>query len=199
MNIFVVDECPIESARMLCDKHIVKMPIESAQMLSTTHRFVDGASRTAFAINGRKFTTWGHPDSRLDGFLYRSTMINHPCTVWTRENIENYMWHAEHAMELCREYTRRYDRIHGSQNVIEWCLHNVPKNIQNGTITQWAQAMPTKYQDRYNSVQAYRNYYIGDKMRFAKWKNTQVPFWWPTEKNLSENRQRVLTTMQDRV
>ena len=43
MNIFVLDTCPIESAKMLCDKHIVKMPLESTQMLSSVwHRYGHG-------------------------------------------------------------------------------------------------------------------------------------------------------------
>jgi len=33
MNIFVLDESPITSAEMMCDKHVVKMPVETAQML----------------------------------------------------------------------------------------------------------------------------------------------------------------------
>ena len=34
MNIFVTDSCPIQSARNLPDKHIVKMPLETCQMLA---------------------------------------------------------------------------------------------------------------------------------------------------------------------
>ena len=33
MNIFVLNNCPIESAKIQHDKHIVKMVLESAQML----------------------------------------------------------------------------------------------------------------------------------------------------------------------
>ena len=40
MNIFVLDESPVTSAQMQCDKHIVKMPLETAQMLcSVWHRY----------------------------------------------------------------------------------------------------------------------------------------------------------------
>ena len=43
MNIFVLDESPIISAQMQCDKHIVKMPLETAQMLcSVWHRYGEG-------------------------------------------------------------------------------------------------------------------------------------------------------------
>ncbi|EAL58219.1 conserved hypothetical protein, partial [Wolbachia endosymbiont of Drosophila ananassae] len=34
MNIFVLDENPEIAAKMLCDKHIVKMLLETAQLLS---------------------------------------------------------------------------------------------------------------------------------------------------------------------
>ena len=43
MNIFILDESPIISAQMQCDKHIVKMPLETAQMLcSVFHRHGQG-------------------------------------------------------------------------------------------------------------------------------------------------------------
>ena len=38
MNIFALSTDPIQSAEMMCDKHIVKMVIETAQLLSTAHR-----------------------------------------------------------------------------------------------------------------------------------------------------------------
>ena len=42
MNIFYLHEDPQVSAKMHCDKHVVKMILESAQMLSTAHRVLDG-------------------------------------------------------------------------------------------------------------------------------------------------------------
>ena len=42
MNIFYLHEDPQISAKMHCDKHVVKMIIEYAQMLSTAHRMLDG-------------------------------------------------------------------------------------------------------------------------------------------------------------
>ena len=35
MNIFYVDKNPETAAKMMCDKHIIKMILESAQMLCT--------------------------------------------------------------------------------------------------------------------------------------------------------------------
>ena len=37
MNVFVTEPCPYESARVLPDKHIVKMPLETCQMLSMVY------------------------------------------------------------------------------------------------------------------------------------------------------------------
>ena len=42
MNIFYLDKCPVKSAEMSCDKHVVKMILESAQLLCTVHRVSDG-------------------------------------------------------------------------------------------------------------------------------------------------------------
>ena len=56
MNIFVTDPSPTLSARVLPDKHIVKMPLETCQMLSI--------------VCSKK---WGHGY----GDLHRVSMVNH--------------------------------------------------------------------------------------------------------------------------
>jgi len=185
MNIFVLDESPITSAEMMCDKHVVKMPVETAQMLSTVHRFLDGKQTHFKSKNGRNLKTWTHLTDSVEynpngPVLYRSTMINHPCTVWARQTMGNYDWLVRHGLALCSEYTRRYDKIHGSQKVIEWCRENMPKKISPSIyLTEFAQAMPDQYRVKYDAVSAYRNYYIGEKERFATWTNRDIPEWWP--------------------
>ena len=177
MNIFAVQDQPETAAWDLCDQHIVKMPIESAQMLSTAHRVLDGEAQETRTSNGRRYTRWILSDER-ESVLYKSTMRGHPCTQWVMENLQNYLWLSVHALELCREYTRRYDKRHGSQDVIEYLRVNYPKNLPNVSMrTAFPQAMPNEYK-RQNSVEAYRQYYIGDKLRFARWKNPdKVPNW----------------------
>lgn len=103
MNIFVVDYNPIVAARMLCDKHVVKMVLESAQILSTVR-----------------------------GGPYRSTHPNHPCVLWASANKTNYNWLVRHALELCNEYTSRYGKRHKSQDVIEQ-LSQCPDNVPVGS------------------------------------------------------------------
>jgi hypothetical protein len=78
--------------------------------------------------------------------------------------------------ELCKEYTYRYGRRHKSQDVIEWCMTNRP-NIIDKDITEQPKAMPEHYKTN-SVVESYRNYYIGDKYKFAVWKNRETPNWW---------------------
>ena len=42
MNIFYLDDDPIQCAKWHVDKHIVKMITEYCQLLSTAHRVLDG-------------------------------------------------------------------------------------------------------------------------------------------------------------
>jgi hypothetical protein len=177
MNIFVLDNNPTVAAQSLCDKHVVKMILESAQLLSTAHRYLDGYYSTKLTKSGRKYTTYRHSNPITDGFLYQSTMINHPCTIWTRETNSNYDWLASHAVEMCNEYTSRYGKIHTSNNLLVWLQKNRPANITNGSLTPFAQAMPDIYKNE-DAVMAYRAYYIGAKARFARWKNNKIPEWW---------------------
>ena len=56
-------------------------------------------------------------------------------------------------------------------------LMEPPKNIKDGMLTPFAQAMPEKYRCE-SAVNAYRNYYIGEKSRFAKWRTGVIPVWY---------------------
>ena len=68
MNIFILDLDPQSCAEAHCDKHVVKMILETAQLLSS-----------ALWITGVEAP-------------YRLTHKNHPCAIWTRESLDNYMW-----------------------------------------------------------------------------------------------------------
>ena len=106
MNIFVTDPCPIQSARNLPDKHIVKMPLETCQMLSII------------------YSDWYYGVGKLyksDGTPYRTAhgaFRNHPCTQWAAANQYNLAWLICHGLALCKEYTLRYNKIHTCQDVL---------------------------------------------------------------------------------
>ena len=154
MNIFVLDRDVRKCAEYHNDKHVVKMILESAQLLCGVHHMVE---------------------ENTDEVPYRLSHKNHPCSIWARENISNYLWLCELGLELCKEYTHRYEKRHKSQDVIEWCLINLP-NIPEEDFTEPPKAMPEEYKVD-DVVQSYRNYYLGDKKYFSKWKKREVPYW----------------------
>jgi hypothetical protein len=181
VNIFVLDNDPVVAAQLQCNKHVVKMILESAQMLSTVHRYLDGSEYVSISKNGRKIKRWTHWTDSINSpiRLYKSVMINHPCTIWSWKSLDNYIWHCNHALALCAEYTHRYGRTHKAQPIIEWCSLNYPYNLYFNGLTEFAQAMPDEYKNG-NPVEAYRAYYRGEKSGFAKWTNRDIPEWFLT-------------------
>jgi hypothetical protein len=145
MNIFIVDADPIIAARMLCDKHIVKMPLETAQILCT-------CSNT-FNIKAP----------------YKSTHINHPVVKWTMASYNNWMWLVQHGISLCDEYSSRYFKIHKCKKVILACMlfGGKPNNIGK---TEHPLCMPDDVKIIGDPVQSYRKYYMQYKADIAKWK-----------------------------
>jgi len=171
MNIFVLDPDAATAARMMCDKHVIKMILESCQLLSTAHHVLDGEPVIG---KGKKKEYKTYSNGNMN--ICRCTMINHPCTIWTRESRENYIWLWKHAHALCKEYTRRYGKVHAMEKMLMDELYDPPTNITKGKITPFAQAMPEQYKNSDATI-AYRNYYIHEKARFAKWKFTEEPEW----------------------
>lgn len=179
MNIFVLNENPKQAAWDMCNKHVVKMILESCQLLSTAHHVLDGVQITRTAKNGRKFTTY--ENSRKDFFfppLLRCTMVNHPCTIWTRSSYLAYNWLWLHVKEMLRVYEVRYNKIHAYDSLVQHSLIHAPKNIPTTSdLPPFVQAMPEQYKKE-NAVEAYRAYYIGDKSRFAVWPHNEIPKWY---------------------
>lgn len=153
MNIFFLSEDPVLAAQMQCDQHVVKMPLESAQMLCTIY-----------------------PE---DIAPYRRTHFNHPSNLWIRESLSNYEWLLVHALALCDEYSFRYDKVHKSEEVIYWCWANI-YNIEfpKKDLTPFPKAMPEEYKAEC-PVKSYRNFYLKDKSKFARWaRNRDMPDWY---------------------
>lgn len=171
MNIFILDNDPVESARMMCDKHVIKMILESCQLLSTAHHVLDG-KEVIVASDKRKYKTYVCELKNI----CKATMINHPCTIWTRQSRKNYLWVWCHANALCNEYTQRYGKTHAMEVMLRESLYNPPQNLKVKPLTPFPQAMPDQYKN-VDAVVAYRQYYIGEKIRFAKWKNSIAPKW----------------------
>jgi hypothetical protein len=162
MNIFVLDNDPLVAAEYNCDKHVVKMILELFQQMGSA------VIRHGATPDKMPLTSKGTP---LKGGYH-----HHPCTRWCGESRENYLWASIHALGLCFEYTKRYNKIHSCQKGIEQ-LCEMDSIIPDGKLTNFAQAMPDEYRND-NAVVAYRTYYRNDKKNFATWKSGNVPYWW---------------------
>ena len=154
MNIFFLDDDIKKCAQYHCDKHVVKMILETAQLLCGVHHMTPQVTPQV---------------------PYKLSHKNHPCAIWSRESLTNYLVLCELGLELCYEYTYRYGRRHKSQDVIEWCVTNKPSIVDIG-YTEPPKAMPDEYKVD-SVVESYRNYYRGAKVSFAVWKNREKPFW----------------------
>lgn len=99
MNLFLlaldVKQCAEEHA----DVHVVKMPLEATQMLVTAWH----CARVPFV--------WTFPP-------YKPTHVNHPCAIWIRNDPAHYYWALQYGLALCKEYTKRYGKIHACEYVI---------------------------------------------------------------------------------
>ncbi|TVS85850.1 hypothetical protein COM43_004120, partial [Wolbachia pipientis] len=106
------------------------------------------------------------------------THKNHPCSLWARQSKGNFDWLIKHGKELCIEYSLRYKRTHKSEEVIDWCDNNKDLLIfRSADIQAFTQALPDRYKCS-NPIEAYREYYLKEKMRFAKWeKGREAPDW----------------------
>jgi hypothetical protein len=181
MNLFVLDKCPIKSAELQCDKHVVKMIVESAQMLSTVHRMLDGTESRIRSKSGKTMVKhWEMPDPTDDKLLYKAVHMNHPCTVWSRETHLNYLWHYIHFCALCDEYTYRYGKIHASDILLRSRLRKLPVNIPHGPKTPQPLAMGSNPEcmDHSDIVGSYRKFYQTKQERFSMdWTKRSVPEW----------------------
>ena len=154
MNIFVTDSCPIQSARNLPDKHIVKMPLETCQMLAII------------------YSDWYYGVGKLyksDGTPYRTAhgaFRNHPCTQWAAANQYNLAWLIQHGLALCNEYTARYDKVHTCQDVLYQAVHiyqacfDTYLDVAYPKVTSFTRAMPEsiKYDNSISTITAYKRY-----------------------------------------
>ena len=155
MNIFVTDPCPIQSARNLPDKHIVKMPLETCQMLAIIY------SDWYYGV-GKLYKKDGTPYATKRG-AFRS----HPCTIWAAENQYNLAWLIRHGYALCHEYQARYNKVHTCFDVIsqaEIIYHtSFPDeflSLASHKVTEFTRAMPEhiKFDTSIDTITAYKRY-----------------------------------------
>lgn len=155
MNMFILDENTDLSVQYHVDKHVVKMITEHTQLLSSAYYFTGEEHLACYKLS--------HP--------------KHPCAIWARQNLTNWLWLQQYTIKLYGEYEYRYGGFHIAG---EKCLRLQPPNLPAGELTPFAQAMPLKYMCP-DAVTAYRNYYIGEKMHLLKYTRRPIPYWIPEQ------------------
>ena len=155
MNIFVTNDCPIQSARNLPDKHIVKMPLETCQMLAII------------------YSDWYYGVGKLykqDGTPYRTehgAFRNHPCTQWAAANQYNLAWLILHGVALCDEYHQRYlPKVHTCYDVLcqaQLIYHDCFDELLTDAaakVTDFTRAMPDNIKSDFTitTITAYQRY-----------------------------------------
>lgn len=160
MNIFFLSANPEEAAKMACDKHVIKMILESTQLLYTAQNLAE--------VNMLESNPYNP---------YKITHKNHPSAIWTRSSIQHYNWLCDLALNYCKEYKFRYgeEKEHACQKHLLWLKENPPVIPDNGFV-QPPQCMPDIYKTE-SSIDAYRAYYIGEKLSFVKYTKREIPDW----------------------
>ena len=123
MNIFYLHDDPRLAASYVYDKHKVKMILESAQMLCTAH----------------------HVFGNGNNVPYKQAHLNHPSTIWVRDNTHHYYWLYEHMLALGNEYTKRYGKIHLTITKCAEPLLHPPTGMQTKDFELPPQCMPDEY------------------------------------------------------
>jgi Pyrimidine dimer DNA glycosylase len=154
MNIFYLSNDTEECAKAHCDKHCVKMILEYGQLLSTAHHLLNDVKSP---------------------LLYAKTHENHPCAVWVRESVNNYVWLTALLFELCKEYTHRYNKVHRLEKM--GLLSYLCDNLVGDTAKLFTippQCMPDGFKHQC-TIKAYENYYIVAKREFLIYTNRKPP------------------------
>jgi hypothetical protein len=191
MNIFVLSLNKKECAQWHVDKHCVKMILEYCQLLYTCHwvkthpELVNYKSAVALSKYQK---TLNVPQYILSAPLckttnengYRPCHVNHPCNIWVGQSGGNYIWLCMLAMELCKEYTYRFSKIHKCQEHIEWLTNHIPPNMKKThPRTKFAIAMGDEFKISEDPVECYRHYYVASKKErgLAVYSGRNPPDW----------------------
>lgn len=182
MNIFVLDKKPSKAAQYHCNKHVVKMILETSQLLNTACWICLLHKRDKKISDFKKqkdIQDWLF-ENVTEGLRppWRMTHINHPCSVWTRASMDNYWWLGELGINLLVEYHKRYKKRHSTIKVFDW-LFMYPPDLPNVGPTPHPICVPEIYKAGEDVIKSYRNFYVGDKSRFAKWEpRAEIPEWY---------------------
>ena len=160
MNIFVTNPDPHVSARVLPDKHVVKMPLETCQMLSIvfSHWYYDWGDDLVKKKDGTPFKT------------EKGAFRNHPCTQWAAASIFNTAWLIQHGCANSLFEAKKTFHKFAGEVITCYCM-----------VESFTRAMPNefKHNTSIDTFTAYKNYisskpwaasnYLRDESRKPNW------------------------------
>lgn len=156
MNIFILDLDHKKNVQSYVDRHVVKMCLETCQLLSNAYYLTDQVELAPYKIN--------HP--------------YHRCSKWVTESLSNWLWMRELGLEICKEYTYRYDKHHKCEQIMKDMI--IP-NLKDIGLTEHVidveELIKAGYDAPKDAVEAYRKYYNVCKQHLFNWKNRAVPEW----------------------
>jgi hypothetical protein len=99
-------------------------------------------------------------------------------TIWVGDSLGNYMWSMDLLGHLLNQYRHRYyNRTHKTGRILNnlICLNDKIKDkFDTEHFTPPPLCMPDEYKcDNY--IQSYKDYYVGEKKRFAKYTSVDTP------------------------
>lgn len=190
MNIFFLSANVKKCAKYHCNKHVVKMILEYVQLMSTAWHILDSEQAEE------------HYENSL---ICKKSHVNHPCNIWIRQHVNNYMFVGRLALAIVDQWNFRFNhsKIHGCQSKLDFLVANPPSSIPRSNISKTKanphgftlplpQCMPDdcKYKPEKKSfgacIQAYRQCYVQEKSYMAEWYKNQgkekiqlsPPWWW---------------------
>jgi hypothetical protein len=163
MNLFILDQDPFISATFHIDRHVVKMPTETAQMIS-------------FVYHDQELWNKPIPDFVMK---FSKSHYKHPCSVWIRESLSNFLYACTLGLALYQEYQYRYNNPEKHKRAFEIMKFGLtnPPNLPDKGLTKFALAMDETYKLCDNPIENYREYYRKGKQHLHSWKNRPKPIW----------------------
>lgn len=173
MNLFFLSMDPAKIAGLYCDQHVIKILLEACQMLYTAW-FFSGEHESVVCASA-PFTKSG------DRRGYKPAHKGHPMTMWVASDENNYRFTVKVALALAEEYTRRFCKQHACEEHVHWLASNTPQSFEirvspkayyaiEPGVTPIPECMPDVYKGP-NIIEAYRRYYLAEKMMFARYQS----------------------------
>ena len=157
------------------DQHITKMPTEAVQLLySALHMLNKDTAWLKKAPWNQKKTMRG----------YKLTHAGTALPVWVRRSRANFDICLKYAMELCKEYTRRFHKEHFVEHHTRWIRKHIPENFPATGKTPIPLCIkapgPVQHEaDMKKVVAIYREFYRQDKAGRIAYNHSKRPKWFP--------------------